>query len=210
MTSRSDQGTILERACEAIVIGGSAGSTGVMREILSPLPPDFPAAIFVVQHVHESDDGSLAEHLGRACRLRVLVPCDKQPIEKSCVFVAPANYHMLLERNNTIALSVEEKVKWSRPSIDVTFEAAAQVYGERLVAVILSGANDDGAEGMKAVKDYGGFSIVQSPENAESPVMPLAAIESSDPDCIRAPADISQLLLQLACAEGGSGRFCND
>ena len=152
----------------------------------------------MVLHLHESDGGGLAEHLGRSCQLRVIVPCDKQPIEKGSVYVSPANYHMLVERNGTIALSIDEKVKWSRPSIDVMFESAAHVYGDALIAVILSGANDDGAQGMKTVKEYGGIAIAQSPDSAESPIMPLAAIQSANPDYIRKPADIVKLLTQLA------------
>jgi two-component system, chemotaxis family, protein-glutamate methylesterase/glutaminase len=206
----SDQGTTTPRRdCEAVVIGGSAGSTVVIEGILSQLPGDFPVPIFVVQHVHESDDGSFAEHLGRTCQLRVVVPCDKQPIEKGCVFVAPANYHMLLERGGTVALSVDGKVNWSRPSIDVLFDSAARAYGKKLVAIIVSGANDDGAEGMKTVKNYGGIAIVQSPGTAESPVMPQAAIEASNPDYVRKPSDIAKLLKQLMTVRQ-RGRSFND
>lgn len=209
MRTLGDADTTLPKDCEAIVIGGSAGSTVVIEEILSGLPTDFPVPIFVVQHVHESDDGCFAEHLDRTCKLRVIVPCDKQPIEASTVYVAPANYHMLLEREGTVALSVDRRVKWSRPSIDVLFESAARAYGKNLVAIILSGANDDGAEGMRMVKHYGGIAIVQSPESAESPVMPRAAVETSDTDYIKHPSDIAKLLKQLATVREG-GRSFND
>ncbi|MFH0825892.1 MAG: chemotaxis protein CheB [Pseudomonadota bacterium] len=196
---RTSDGQIIapETHYQAIVIGGSAGSTVIIAEILSRLPHDFPIPILVVQHLHESDDGSFAEHLARTCQLRVLVPCDKRQIQKGCVFVAPADYHMLLERGGTIALSVDEKVNWSRPSIDVLFESAAHAYGTNLIAVILSGANADGADGMKTVKSCGGLIIAQSPESAESPVMPKASIEASHPDYIRKPAEIANLLVEL-------------
>jgi two-component system, chemotaxis family, protein-glutamate methylesterase/glutaminase len=206
LRSQGNSDTTLPTDFEAVVIGGSAGSGVVIEEILSHLPCDFPMTVFVVQHLHESDDGSFAEHLGRTCKLEVIVPCDKQPIEKGYVFVAPANYHMLLERNSTIALSVDEKVKWSRPSIDVLFESAARAYGKRLIAIVLSGANDDGAQGMKAVKDYGGIAIVQSPDKAESQVMPRAAIEATNPDYVQDPVDISITLVQLAVAHERCGR----
>ncbi len=196
---RTSDGQIIapETHYQAIVIGGSAGSTVIIEEILSQLSCDFPVPIFVVQHLHESDDGSFAKHLARTCQLRVTVPCDKQPVEKGCVYVAPANYHMLLERNKTVALSVDEKVNWSRPSIDVLFESAARAHGTNLIAVILSGANDDGAKGMTTVKECGGVTIAQSPESAESPVMPKASIEASYPDYIRKPAEIAGLLVEL-------------
>jgi two-component system, chemotaxis family, protein-glutamate methylesterase/glutaminase len=189
--------TSAETHYQAIVIGGSAGSTVIVEEILSQLSADFRVPIFVVQHLHESDDGGFAKHLARTCQLKVLVPCDKQPIEKGCVYVAPANYHMLLERNKTIALSIDEKVNWSRPSIDVLFESAAHAYGTNLIAVILSGANADGAKGMTTVKEFGGLTIAQLPESAESPVMPQASIELSNPDYIRKPEEIANLLVEL-------------
>ncbi len=204
-----DQDTTLQSGYKAVVVGGSAGSTVVMEEILSQLGRDFPVPILVVQHLHESDDGGFAEHLDRTCQLRVIVPCDKQPVEKGCVYVAPANYHMMPERNGTIALSVDEKVNWSRPSIDVTFDSAAHAYGNGLVAVIVSGANKDGAEGMKTVKSCGGIAIVQSPDTAESQVMPQAAIEAVNPDYILKPADIAKIVTQLV-APHGQGGLSND
>ncbi len=188
----------IDSHCEAIVIGGSAGSTVIIQEILSGLPQGFPVPIVIVQHVHESDEGSFAEHLARTCQLQVMVPCDKHPIQKGWVYVAPANYHILLERSETIALSVDPKVNWSRPSIDVLFESAAHAYGQRLVAVILSGANADGAKGLETVKAHQGIVIVQSPDTAECSVMPLAAINACKPDHIRDAADISKILTELA------------
>lgn len=187
----------------AVVIGGSAGSTVVIQKILSQLPGDFPAPIFIVQHLHESDEGGFAEHLAHTCRLNVHVSCDKQPARGGSVFVAPANYHMLLERQGTIALSVDAKVNYSRPSIDVLFESAAHAYGTGLIAVLLSGANDDGASGMKTVRSCGGLVVVQSPETAESPVMPRAAIQAANPHYTKPPADIAALLVQLVVASKG-------
>lgn len=180
-----------------VVIGGSAGSTVIIAEILSALPPHFPFPILVVQHLHSSDDGSFADYLEHRTQLRVAVAHDKQLLEPGCVYVGPANYHMLVERNGTIALSVDERVNWSRPSIDVLFESAAHAYGAKLIAVILSGANHDGARGMMTVRQCGGVTIAQSPDSAEVPVMPQASIDASNPDYVRPPSDIAQLLMKL-------------
>lgn len=160
----------------AIAIGGSAGSLKALDIILAALPEDFALPVFVVQHLHPSDDGSFAAHLARVARLRVVEPCDKTRIEAGLVYAAPANYHLLVERQGSIGLSIDERVHWSRPSIDVLFESAAQVFGAGLAAVILSGANADGAEGLRAVKAAGGLGLALDPKRAESPAMPLAAI----------------------------------
>ncbi len=209
MRSQDDRGRTIDKPYQAIVIGGSAGSTVLIEEILSELSPDFPVPIFVVQHLHESDDGCFAEHLSRICRLRVTVACDKQPIETGYVYVAPANYHMLVERTKTVALAIDPKVNWSRPSIDVLFESAARAYGRGLIALILSGASADGAEGMKIVKELGGLVMVQSPDTAESKIMPLAAIEAAKPDYIQRPSEISRLLAELV-VEQVPRRSAND
>ena len=190
--------TNAETRYKAIVIGGSAGSTAVISEILSQLPRDFPLPIFVVQHLHESDDGSFAEHLAQTCQLAVVAPCDKQPIEQGHVYVAPSNYHMLLEKDGTVALSIDERVHWSRPSIDALFESAAHAWREGLIAVILSGASVDGAEGMKAVKESGGLTVAQAPDSAESPFMPQAAINLAHPEYVLTPSEIPGLLMELS------------
>lgn len=182
---------------QAIVIGGSAGSTVIMSEILSCLPPDFRLPILVVQHLHESDDGGFAEHLARNWELTLVVPCDKQSTEEGHVYVAPSNYHMLVKRNWTIALSVDDKVNWSRPSIDVLFESAAYACATNLVAVILSGASADGAQGMRTVRECGGLTVAQSPDTAESPFMPQAAINAAHPEYVQPPAEIAKLLAEL-------------
>ncbi len=160
----------------AIAIGGSAGSLKTLDIILAALPEDFALPLLVVQHLHPSDDGSFAAHLARAARLTVIEPCDKARIEPGRVYSAPANYHMLVEREGSIGLSIDERVNWSRPSIDVLFESAAQAFGPGLAAVILSGANADGAKGLRAVKAAGGLGLALDPKRAESPTMPLAAI----------------------------------
>ena len=194
----------------AVVFGGSAGGTEAMAVALASLPADYPLPVLAVEHVHETDDGMLADRLARSTALRVIVPCDKQPIEPGCLYVAPANYHMLVERNGTIALSVDERVKWSRPSIDVLFESAALAWGPRLVAVLLSGANDDGAEGLLAVKRRGGLTIAQDPESARYPVMPEAAIAAGAAGEVLNPEEIGALLVEVGTMRVATPRMTPD
>ena len=182
---------------KAVVMGGSAGGFDAMTEILAPLPKDFQLPILVVQHMHPRDEGAFAKHLARATGLHVIEPFDKEAIHAGCVYTAPANYHMLVEKNGTIALSVDEKVRWSRPSIDVLFESAAHTWFERLIAVILSGANHDGTHGMQTIKALGGLTVAQSPASAEQAIMPQAAIEAVEMDYIMPPEDIAALFTRL-------------
>ena len=179
---------------KAIVIGGSAGGVEALTVILSALPKEFALPVLTVQHLHWSDDGSLTRHVARATQLQVIEPCDKAPIECGCVYTAPANYHMLVERQGTISLSVDERVNWSRPSIDVLFESAAHAWGKSLIAVILSGANADGAKGIRAVKEAGGLTIAQDPGTAKTPVMPQAAIDTGAVDKVMHTEKIGQWL----------------
>lgn len=153
--------------------------------------------ILIVQHLHSSDAGGYAQHLGRVCPIPVIEPCDKERIEPNHVYVAPANYHMAIEQAGSIALSVDEKINWSRPSIDVLFESAARVWGRGLIAIILSGANFDGAKGMKVVKEFGGFMIAQDPKTAEHPVMPKSAIDAAGITTILSPVAIGRQLLEM-------------
>ena len=191
----------------AVVFGGSAGGTEAMAVALASLPADYPLPVLAVEHVHETDDGMLADRLARSTALRVIVPCDKQPIEPGCLYVAPANYHMLVERNGTIALSVDERVKWSRPSIDVLFESAALAWGPRLVAVLWSGANNDGAEGLLAVKKRGGLTIAQDPVSAQYPVMPQAAISAGAAGEVLSPEKVGTVLVQVGTMRTASPRM---
>jgi two-component system chemotaxis response regulator CheB len=187
----------LDRRYATVVVGASAGGVEALTTILGMLPADFPLPILVVQHLHASDDGRLAAHLGDSTALTLLEPRDKEAVLPGHVYVAPANYHMLVERNGTIALSVDDRVNWSRPSIDVLFESASRVWGARLIAVILSGANHDGAEGMRAVKSLGGLVVAQDPASAEHAVMPLAAIGAAQIETVLPPCGIAELLIEL-------------
>jgi len=152
----------------------------------------------VVQHLHPSDGGSFARHVARLTRLPVTEPCDKEEIKSGRVYVAPANYHMLFEQNGSIALSIDERVNWSRPSIDVLFESAAHAWGDGVIAVILSGANDDGTNGMRLVREAGGRTIAQDPGSAQAKFMPQAAIDAGVVDEVLGPEQIGQRLVELA------------
>ena len=180
-----------------VVIGGSAGGLDALESIFRQLPSDFAAPMLIVEHLHPSDDGAFAQHLARLTRLPVLEPNDKTSIEAGHVYTAPANYHMLVERSGSISLSVDARVNWSRPSIDVLFESAAHAWGPALVAVILSGANADGAKGLIAVKAVGGYTIAQNPQDATSPQMPQAAIDTGAVDEVLRADSIARRLMTL-------------
>jgi two-component system chemotaxis response regulator CheB len=187
----------VERDVRAVIIGGSAGATAVVREILGLLTPAFPVPIAIVQHLHAEDDGLMVENLGRATRMPVVEVQDKMPALPGRVHVAPADYHMLVERGGAFALSVDEPVMWCRPSIDVFFHSAALVWGAGLLAIVLSGANEDGAAGLLSVKSRGGQALVQDPATAQFPKMPAAAMALAGLDGGMSPAQIAVLLERL-------------
>lgn len=161
-----------------LVIGGSAGSLEPLMAILAALPAGFTAPIAIVIHMLPTQPSHLVALLGRQSARRVVEPEDKEPLEPSTIYVAPPNYHMLIERTHAIALSVDDPVNYSRPSIDVLFESAADAYGKDTIGVLLSGSNADGAAGLKRIADAGGIAFVQKPESAAYAVMPQAALQS--------------------------------
>ena len=184
----------------AVVIGGSAGSSEALEAILRKLPGEFSLPVLTVLHLHASDDGSLSHHIATMTRLSVVEPCDKQAIVPGFLYTAPANYHMLVERSWTVSLSIDGRVNWSRPSIDVLFESAAQAWGDALIAVILSGANSDGAKGMRAVRKAGGLTIAQQPSSARTTIMPQAAIDTGAVDMVLPADEIGTLLARISHA----------
>lgn len=179
-----------------IVIGGSAGGFAALETILTALPADFRPPIIVVEHLHPADAGLFASHLAQVAPLPVVVADDKTTILPGRIHVAPADYHLLIEDATTLSLSVDPPVNWSRPSIDVLFESAAQVWGEALVAVLLSGASADGTAGLRTVKAAGGRCLVQDPASAEATAMPRSAIAAGVADEILAPVDIATRLTE--------------
>jgi len=187
---------------KAIVIGASAGGLTALQEILAPLPADFPLPILVVQHRLPTADDLLTFALNESCNLTIREADEKDYIEPGCVFVAPSNYHLLVERDRTLSLSADAKVCYSRPSIDVLFESAADIYLSHLIGVILTGANHDGTAGLKKIKQNGGLTLAQDPATAEADIMPLSAIRENVVDQILSLADIASLLLQLSGKRG--------
>jgi two-component system chemotaxis response regulator CheB len=164
-------------AVQAIVIGASAGALDALSAILPALPESFRLPVIVVVHVPPDKRSVLAELFQAKCRLSVREAEDKEPIVGGTVYFAPPDYHLLIETDRYLSLSSDEPVLFSRPSIDVLFESAADAYGPALMAIVLTGANQDGAKGMRAVVEAGGTAIVQDPKGAFATAMPEAAIE---------------------------------
>ncbi len=162
---------------ELVVIGVSLGGLQALSIILKSLPKDFAIALAIVQHRPISLNGQLVKVLQQQSLLPVIEPQDKQAIAAAKVYLAPADYHLLVEPNH-FALSTEAAVCFARPSIDVLFETAADAYTERVIGIILTGASNDGAQGLAKIKAYGGLTIVQDPTTAMSRIMPDAAISA--------------------------------
>lgn len=182
---------------DLVVIGGSAGGIEVLKLLLAALPARFAPAMMIVTHLPGDSPSYLVPALAPCCPLPVLEPDAGELILPGRVHVAPAGYHMLVEVDRTVALSTDAAVRFSRPSIDVLFESAAEVYGERLLAILLSGANDDGAHGLERVRAFGGTAWVQEPDSAGSPEMPRAAIERGAADAIYHPETLAKRLAAL-------------
>jgi two-component system, chemotaxis family, protein-glutamate methylesterase/glutaminase len=180
-----------------IVIGASWGGLHAVGEVLAGLPGDFGPTVLVVQHRAEESNDLLAGLLNRRGPLPVREVEDKDALHSGCVLVAPAGYHVLVEPDH-FALSTEAEVRFSRPSIDVTLETAADALGPAVVGVVFTGANDDGAAGLAAVRARGGFAIVQNPDTAMAPMMPAAARESAQ--VVAELDEIAALLTRIGTA----------
>jgi len=182
---------------QVVVIGASMGGLNALERVLHGLPADFALPVLVVQHRSEEGPALLAGLLGRHSPLPVCEAEDKSPLKPGSVLVAPAGYHTLVEPGH-VSLSTEAEVRYSRPSIDVALETAAEAYGERAVGVVLTGANDDGAHGLAQVRRRGGVAIVQDPAEAESRSMPEAAIAAADPQWVLGLEEIGPRLAAIA------------
>jgi two-component system chemotaxis response regulator CheB len=182
---------------EAIVIGLSSGGLKALKFIFSALPANFSLPIIIVQHISPRSDNQWITLLNDKSNLNIKEADEKEKIEKGNVYIAPPNYHLMIERNKTFSLTIDERVNYARPSIDVLFESAAEAYKNKLIGVILTGSNSDGANGIKRIKEYGGLAIIQNPETAESSYMPASAIAAIQPDSILALEDIAVLLIKL-------------
>jgi two-component system chemotaxis response regulator CheB len=187
-----------------IVVGGSLGGCAALREILQRLPADFPLPIAVVLHRHRESGGLLVPVVQRDCALPVGEAEDKEPIRKGRVYLAPPDYHLLVEQD-AFALSTDDLVNFARPSVDVLFESAAEWKGRQVVAVVLTGSGSDGARGAKRVQESGGLVLVQDPPTAEGPWMPTAAVAAVPRARVLTLAAIADTLIQLARSSSTGG-----
>jgi two-component system chemotaxis response regulator CheB len=166
------------RPCDAMVIGGSAGSLDVLLNVLPDLNVNLSFPIVIVVHRKHGADSLLPSLLSGRTKLKVKEAEEKEPLLPGHIYVAPSDYHLLIENDRTFSLDYSEKVNYSRPAIDVTFESAASVYREKLVCMLLSGSNADGVKGLKAVKAFGGTAAIQDPLSALIPYMPAQAAQN--------------------------------
>jgi len=182
---------------EAIVIGVSSGGMNAMKVMFSLLPKEFNTPIIIVQHISSQSENLWIRLLNDKSNLYIKEADEKESIEHGKVYIAPPNYHLLIERDKTFSLTIDERVNYARPSIDVLFESAAEAYKSKLIGVILTGSNNDGTNGLKRIKEYGGLTIVQDPATAESSYMPASAIAVVQMDYILTLENIIKLLIKI-------------
>ena len=180
-----------------IVIGGSSGSLQVVLDVLDRIPSNYPVAILLILHRGNSNESLLTDLLIVKSNLPVREVEEKEKISAPHIYLAPADYHVLIEKDKTFSLDYSEKMNYSRPSIDVSFISAAEVYGEKLTGILLSGANEDGAEGIKTIKESGGHTIIQDPDSALVNYMPRQAILKSKIDEVLNTEGIIRYLISL-------------
>lgn len=184
----------------AVAIGASAGAVDALSMILSKLSPDFKWPIFIVVHLKPDSETTLPQIFQRNCPLTVHEALDKDPITPGNIYLAPPDYHLLVEKNGYLSLSSDEPVLFSRPSIDVLFESAADAFGDGLTGVVLTGANDDGSRGLKTIIAKGGKGIVQSPQSAHSHMMPESALKAC-PEATEVPLEAIASYLNKFCKQ---------
>lgn len=181
----------------ALIIGGSAGSFQVVTQILHDLPKDIPVPVFLVLHRLKHVRSGFMEALSLKSNIPVVEPFDKQLFKKGIAYLSPANYHMYFDFGNRILLSTEEQVNHSRPSIDLSFLSAGYLFRDKLLAVILSGANRDGVEGMKVIQNFGGKTIVQNPVDCQVDTMTKGTLDIILPDFVLKSKNISTKIIEL-------------
>lgn len=183
---------------QAIVIGTSAGGLIALSSLLENLPVNYPIPIIIVQHRSKEPRDLLEEILQGKCKMKVKQADEKEKIESGFIYIAPPDYHLLIEKDFTFSLTADEAVLYSRPSIDVLFESAASVYKDKLIGIILTGANSDGANGLRRIAENNGLTIVQTPDDAQFSVMPLAAIATQKVNFILSLLKIQSFLLNIS------------
>jgi len=182
---------------EAVVMGVSAGGLHALSKILIELPVDFPIPVIIIQHRSKDEKTLLEEVLQAKCSIKIKQADEKEKIKGETVYMAPADYHLLIEKNRSFSLSCDAHLHFSRPSIDVLFETASEVYENKLVGVILTGASKDGAAGMRAIRARGGITIAQDPQSAEFPFMPQAAIDTGSVQYLFNLEELKNFLLSI-------------
>jgi two-component system chemotaxis response regulator CheB len=183
---------------EAIVLGVSLGGLNAMKVMFSLLPKDFNTPIIIVQHISARSDNQWIKLIDNKNGLCVKEADEKERIENGTIYVAPPNYHLMIERSKTFSLTIDERVNFARPSIDVLFESAAEVYKDKLIGVVLTGSNNDGTNGMKRIKKLGGLTVVQDPVTAESGDMPASVIAAMRVDHVLPLDRIVWLLVRMS------------
>ncbi|MBE0647506.1 MAG: chemotaxis protein CheB [Bacteroidales bacterium] len=186
-----------EKGYQAVVIGSSAGGLHALKTIFESLDGKFPLPVIVVQHMSPDADDYLATFLNSMKKIRVKEADEKEIPKAGVAYIAPPNYHLLMEHDGSFTLTIGERVNYARPSVDVLFETAAEFYGEDLIGIILTGANNDGSLGLKKIKEHGGLTIVQDPNEAESDTMPRTALEMAKPDHVLTLKEIANFLNSL-------------
>ncbi|MEO7444636.1 MAG: chemotaxis protein CheB [Ferruginibacter sp.] len=179
----------------ACIIGGSAGSLDILLEIIDAIPPDCKYIFIIIIHRKKDGESVLRSLLQARTKLPVIEVEDKDPILPGRIYLATPDYHLLLEKESYFSLDYSEKVHFSRPSIDVSFESAALCCGEATVGILLSGANEDGASGLKLIQQCGGKTIVQDPDFSDASYMPQKALDIIKPDAILRPGNVKEVLL---------------
>lgn len=186
-----------QREVGALSVGGSAGAVEALSRLLPALEPACGIPVFVVVHLPRERPSRLVEVFAGKCRVPVGEADDKQPVEAGRIYFAPPDYHLLVDEGPRLALSVDDPVHFSRPSVDVLFQSAADAYGARLMAIVLSGANEDGAAGLAAVARAGGMTLVQRPDSALATAMPLAALRAAPASAALDLADLADTLRSI-------------
>ena len=181
----------------AVVIGCSAGGLDALSIVLPSLPAAFPVPLVIVQHINPRVMSRLHTILSGKCAIDVREADEKIKPQPGVAYLAPPNYHLLLELDGTFSLSVDERVNYSRPAIDITFETAAELYGSELIGVVMTGASADGSRGLARINLLGGYAIVQDPKEAQSVAMPQFAIKAAEPHAVLPLRDIGPMLIRL-------------
>lgn len=183
--------------CKVVIIGGSAGSLQALLNILPFIESPISFSIVIVVHRKSSDEQTLEDLIALKSNVIVKEVEDKVKLQSGFIYIAPSNYHLLFEKEETLSLDTSEKINYSRPSIDVSFESAAEVYGSELIGILLSGSNSDGTVGMKAIKQLGGTTVAQNPLSAEMSFMPNNAILHASPDFVLKTEEILEFIKEI-------------